>query len=249
MILAFIYMLIPNLPGSGLLLDTTENIYVNQLFGDNGYLHSAFPTLVMLFFIIIGLAYAFGAKSIKNDRELIEKTSNNFKNIGMLLILIFVFSQFLAIWKKSNLGIIITTWLATLLSHLEFTDIPLIVVAIILIAIANIFCTSPSTKWRIFSPVIVPLFMQANISPQFAQLIMRTGDSMTKGITPFLSFFVLYIGYLNIYNQNKQKPITIHHALKLISPFFICISLTWLLLIISWYIIGLPIGPGVNPTL
>ena len=248
-LLIFIYMLIPNLPGSGLLLDTTEATYVNQLFGKSSYFHLAFSFLVSLFFIIISLAYAIGAKSIKNDRELIEKASANFKNIGMILILMFVFSQFLAVWKKSNIGIIITTWLATLLSHLEFTDIPLIVITLIFIAIANIFCTSLTTKWKIFSPIVIPLFMQANISPQFAQIVMRAGDSMTKGITPFLSFFIIYLGYLNLYNQNKQKPITIHHSLKIVTPFFAIISFTWILLIIGWYIIGIPIGPGVSPTI
>lgn len=249
MILLFIYMLLPSLPGSGLLLDITEKTYVNQLFGSNSYFHSAFPILMTIFFIIIALAYGIGAKSIKNDRDLIEKAGNKMKDMGMLLILIFVFSQFLAVWKESNIGIIITSWLATLLSHLEFTDIPLIVVTLIIIAIANLFCPSISTKWKIFSPVVVPLLMQGNISPQFAMLIMRVSDSMTKGITPFLSFFILYIGYLNLYNQNKQKPITIHQSLKIISPYFLLISLTWILLVVSWYIIGLPIGPGVTPTI
>ena len=100
----------------------------------------------------------------------------------------------------------------------------------------------------IFSPVVVPMFMQSNISPQFAQIIMRVGDSMTKGYTPMLASFVLYIGYLNIYNLHKEKPYTIRNSLKLIRPYFLIISLTWILLIVGWYLIGLPIGPGVYPT-
>ena len=249
MLIFFAYMLVPNLPFSGLLLDKKETIYVNQLFGENSYFHLAFTFLTSTFLIVLGLVYAFGAKSIKNDRDLIEKASIRFKDVGMILILLFVFSQLLAIWKKSNIGIIITSWLATLLSHLELSGIPLIVITILIIAFANIFCTSISTKWQIFSPIVVPMFMQANISPQFAQLIMRVADSITKGITPFFSFFVLYIGYLNLYHQSKQKPISIHHAIKLVMPYFLIIGLTWILLVISWYIIGLPIGPKVTPTI
>lgn len=249
MLIIFAYMLIPNLPGSGLLLDKTENIYVNQVFGENSYFHLAFTFLTSTFFIILGLVYGICAKSIRNDRDLIEKASSRFKDIGMILIIMFVFSQLLAIWKKSNIGIIITSWLSTLLSHLELTGIPLIVITIIIIAIANLFCTSISTKWQIFSPIVVPMFMQANISPQFAQLVMRAADSITKGITPLFSFFIIYIGYLNLYNQTKQKPITIHNAIKLVTPYFAIISLVWILLIVSWYIIGLPIGPKVIPTI
>lgn len=249
MILLLIYTLIPSLPGSGLLLDLTEKTYVNQLFGRNAYIHSALPFIISFFFIIIGIVYGIGAKTIKSDRDLIEKVENKCKDMGMILILIFVFSQFLAVWKESNIGLVITSWLTTLLSHLAFTDVPLIIVTLIIIAIANLFCPSISTKWQILSPVVVPLFMQGNISPQFSMLIMRVADSMTKGFTPLLSYFVIYIGYLNIYHQNKQKPISIHQSLKLISPYFLIMSLTWILLVISWYIIGLPIGPGVTPTI
>ena len=59
----------------------------------------------------------------------------------------------------------------------------------------------------ILSPVVVPMFMQSNISPQFAQIVMRVGDSMTNGITPLLAYFVIYIGYLNIYNFNKKNQL------------------------------------------
>lgn len=249
LILLFIYMLIPNLPLSGLLLDLTEKSYVNQLFGPTAYLHTSFTFLVSIFFIIVSLSYIIGAKSVKNDKELIEKASDYLKNIGSLLILIFVFSTFIMVWKKSNIGIVVSSLLANLLSHLELTDIPLILVTIILIAVSNILLTSTTTKWQIFSPVVVPMFMQANISPQFAQIVMRVADSMTKGITPFLTSFVIYIGYLNIYNQNKQKPMTIHHSLKMVMPYFTIIGLTWILLVIIWYLVGIPIGPKVYPTI
>ena len=101
----------------------------------------------------------------------------------------------------------------------------------------------------IFSPVVVPMFMQANLSPEFAQIVMRAGDSITKGYTPLLASFVIYIGYLNIYNLQKDKPYTIRKSLQMISPYFLIIGLTWILLVIGWYVTGLPIGPVVYPTL
>ena len=50
-LLIFIYSLIPNLPGSGMLLDMKENAYVYQLFGDNSYFQDGFTFLVALVFI------------------------------------------------------------------------------------------------------------------------------------------------------------------------------------------------------
>ena len=166
-----------------------------------------------------------------------------------MIILIFVVSQFVAIYRKSNIGPVITSWLASLLGHLQLTGIPLIVITMIFIAISNLFLTSTANKWMIFSPVVVPMFMQSNISPQFAQIVMRVADSMTKGYTPLLASFVIYIGYLNIYNLNKTKPYTIKKSLSLLTPYFVIISITWILLVVGWYITGLPIGVGVYPTL
>ena len=135
------------------------------------------------------------------------------------------------------------------LGNMSLSGIPLILITILLIAISNFVLTSPASKWMIFSPIVVPMFMQSNISPQFAQIMLRVGDSMTKGFTPLLASFVIYIGYLNVYNLHKNKPFTISESFKLIRPYFLLISLTWILIVIGWYIIGIPIGPGVLPTI
>lgn len=245
----FIYALIPGLPSSGMLLDLKETAYVNQLFGDNAYFQDGFTYLVSLFFITTGIAYGIGSKSIKNDKNIIENASRNFNNIGPIFILIFVAAQFIAVFRKSNIGPVVTSWLATALEHTQFSGIPLIITTLIIIAISNLILTSAANKWLIFSPVVVPMFMQSNISPQFAQIVMRAGDSMTKGFTPLLASFVIYIGYLNVYNLNKNKPYTIRGSLALITPYFLIISLSWILLVVLWYLIGIPIGPGVLPSI
>ena len=248
-IIAFIYMLIPNLPNSGMLLDMKETTYLGQVFGKNSYFQDGFTYMISIIFLIIGIAYGLGARTIKNDRDILEKAESYFSKIGTMLILIFVVSQFVAIFKKTNIGVVVTAWLANLLNYLSFSGIPLIILTLIVIAISNLFLTTPGAKWAIFSPVVVPLFMQSNISAQFAQIVMRAGDSMTNGITPLLACFVIYIGYLNMYNFDKKKPITITRAIKLVAPYCLIISITWILLVLGWYIIGLPIGPGVYPTI
>ena len=248
-LLIFIYSLIPNLPFSGMLLDMKETIYLNQLFGDNSYFQDGFTYLVSLVFILSGIAYGIGSKSIKNDRQIIENAGKKFSQLGTVFILIFVASQFIAIFRRSNIGLVVTAWLANLLNHMNLSGIPLILVTLLFIGLSNLLLTSPASKWMIFSPVVVPMFMQSNISPQFAQIVMRVADSMTKGFTPLLASFVIYIGYLNIYNLNKEKPFTIRKSLQIITPYFLIIAATWILLTIGWYIIGLPIGPGVGPTL
>ena len=244
-----IYSLIPGLPGSGLMLDMSEKVYYKQIFGENSYFRDGFTYLVATFFTLTGFTYAIGAKTIKNDKDLIDKMSSKIAKISPIFILMFVVAQFVAIFKKTNIGLRVTTWLARCLEYIEMNGIVLIIFTLLLIAISGFFVTSSVNKWALFSPIVVPIFMQSNVAPEFAQIIMRAADSMTKGFTPLLASFVIYIGYLNLYNLNKEKPITIKQSIKMITPYFLLIAAVWVVLVVGWYIIGLPIGPGVTPTI
>lgn len=248
MIILFIYMIIPGLPNSGLLLDMTEKTYVKQLFGANSYFQSGFTYLVSLWFLTVGVAYALGAKTIKNDKELVEKISVFFKDIGSIIVTIFFFVQFISVFKKTNIGVIISCWGADIINNLSFSGIILVFLSLFIMAISGLFLTSAVSKWVVFSPVVVPMMMQSNISPEFAQFILRAADSMTKGITPLLAYFIIYLGYLNIYNNNKE-PITIRKSLSFVLPYFSFMVLAWVIIVIGWYLIGLPLGPNSMPTL
>ncbi len=248
-IFLFIYMIIPNLPYSGMLLDMTEDTYLGQLFGASSYFQDGFTYMVSLFFVLTGVAYGIGAKTIKNDKDIINGCKESFMPLGEMILLLFVISQFISIFKETNIGTIIVAWCTNAIGSVSFTGLPLIVFCLLMIAVSNLFVTTALSKWQILAPVMVPAMMQANISPQFAQFLLRAGHSMTAGITPLLAGFAIYIGYLNIYNQDKQKPITIHKALSYVMPYFGIISIVWILLTVGWYVLGVPIGPNVSPIL
>ncbi len=248
-IILFIYSIIPNLPYSGMLLDMEEDTYLGQLFGTNSYFQDGFTYMIALLFTLVGIAYGIGAKSIKNDKDIINGCKETFVPIGEMLMLIFVVSQFTSVFRETNIGTVIASWCASAVGNVGFTGLPLIIFAIIMIGIANLFVPTASAKWEIFAPVMVPAFMQSNLSAPFAQFILRTGTSITAGITPLLACFAIYIGYLNIYNRDKDKPITIHKSIRYLLPYFGIIALTWILLVVGWYLIGLPLGPGVYATI
>ena len=108
--------------------------------------------------------------------------------------------------------------------------------------------TSQSTKWVMLAPTIVPLLMKSNLSPQFAQLVYRAGDSMAKGFTPLLAYFVIFLGYLNMYNKDNES-ISIKRAYSFISTYALIIGITWIFILLFFYLIGLPIGPNVHVTM
>ena len=244
-----VYSLIPNLPFSGILLDMNEYTYLNQVFGPNAYFQEGFTFMVSLFFILVGLAYGFGAKTINNDKELIVDASKYIQEVTLLIPMVFFATEFVAVFRKTNISTVLTAWGANLIDSMNFTGLPLLILVIVVLAIINVFNTTSATKWLILAPVVVPKMMQANVSPEFTQYILRATDSMTNGITPLLTYFVIYIGYLNIYNPNKKIPITIRKSLSMLMPYFLIISLVWIGIILLWYFAGIPIGPSVSPTL
>ena len=248
MIVIFIYSVIPDLPLSGMLLDMEEDTYLRQIFGDNSYFQDGFTYMMSLLFIVTGLAYGIGSKKFKKDRDVFNACHDNLKHLGGIIILIFFASQFIYVFRRTNIGTIITGIVANVIDSISFGGVPLLIISILLIAIANLFLPTASSKWEIMAPVIVPPLMQSNFSPQFLQFVLRASDSMTKGITPLATFFVIFVAYLNIYNKDQDNPIGIFAAIKMVMPYCLIISLTWLLLLIGWYIIGLPIGPSVYPT-
>ena len=245
----FIYMITPGLPLSGALLDQTEKSYAYQLFGDSSYLEAGFTYMLAIFLIITGIAYAIGAKSIKDDKELFQKLTKQLSDLGMLLVMIFFAAQFIAIFKETNIGTIIVVWLSGILKTVSLSGILLIIVAIIVIAISNLFVPSTMTKWMIISPILVPAMMQLNMSPQYSQFIFRAAESMTNGATPLLAYFIVYIGYLNIYNREEKKVYGIRDGIKLMTPYLIALSVAWIAILLLWYLVGLPLGPGAYPVL
>lgn len=244
----FIYMIIPGLPFSGLLLDTSVTGYINQLFSYNSYFQQGLVVLVSILLFVAGLFYGIGAKTIKSDKQIADFISKSLNHIGYLIVLIFFISQFIAIFKKTNIGTIINIWMVNILKTSGISGLPLIIIFFIIAMIGNIFLPSPSLKWSIMAPAIVPVFMQSNLSPEFAQMVYRGAISASNLITPLLAYYVIYLGYLQIYNRNDET-ITIGESFKFMKSYFLIFAISFLLLIIIWYIIGAPIGPGVLPTL
>lgn len=243
--LLIIYMIIPGLPLSGALLDHGADRYIDMLFGSNSLFNKGFIFIVTLFFVIIGLGYGFMTKKIKNNNDIAESLGHSLDDIGSILVLIFFASLFINVFEESNIGIVLTAAISNLISSLTFNGIGLIVIVLLLIMLCNIFCPSPILKWSILSASVVPLFMNSSISPEFAQIVFTAGDSITNGITPLLTFFVIYIAFMEKYNQ--KDTITLFGSIRYMIPYASASMLIWFVVLIGWYLIGLPIGIGSLP--
>ena len=243
-VILLVYCIIKGLPFSGLLLDLTQNKYVDMLFGSGSYFYKGSVTIFSFLLIFSSLIYGIRVGTIKDNRDLVDGMSYYLKDVASLLVLIFFAAQFCMIFKETNIGLFIVASLSELLNEFQLTGLLLIVVTFIIVAICTFFIPMASTKWAMLSPVIVPLFMQSSMTPEFAEAVFRAADSSIKGLTPIFSYFVILIGFLHIYNKRKNDVITITDAMSLMIPYTIAFTILWLIIILAFYIIGIPIGIG-----
>ena len=245
--LMIIYCITPNLPFSGLLLYLKDKNYVNQLFGPSSYFKQGIVTISSFMLIIAGLIYGIRVKTITNNKDLVKCMSYYLKEISSILVLIFFAAQFCLIFKETNIGVFIVASLSELLSNLDLSGLLLIITTFILVVISTMFVPALGTKWAIMSPIIVPMFMQSSLTPEYAQAVYRGASSASLGIVPLFTYFVILIGFLEIYNKRKNDTVTITDAMSLMLPYTLAYIILWLLIVLAFYIIGLPIGPGVKP--
>ena len=83
--------------------------------------------------------------------------------------------------------------------------------------------------------------MNAGITPEFAQVIFRFGEGITMGLTPIMAYFVIYLAILDK-NNPEEKPISLWQGIKFQVPYAVATAIVLLVLIVLWYIIGLPLG-------
>ena len=241
-LLIFIYNIIPGLPFSGNLLDYSQSLYIDKLFSYNSFFSNGFVFVVAVFFVILGLSYGIGAKTIKNNKEFVDALGHSLNGIGKILVMIFAASAFINIFKQSNIGNVVAGALTNLMQNCNFGGLPLVLLLFIFAGVIALFQPTVLFSYNIVSGVIIKL-MNAGISPEFTQLVFRLGSSVTLGLTPVFVYFVVYLAYLENYNQSN-KPITIKEAIKYQLPYAAVTCVLYLLFIIIWYLVKFPIGVG-----
>ena len=89
------------------------------------------------------------------------------------------------------------------------------------------------------------------ISPAFAQMAFRIGDSATNIISPVRSDLPIILGLMAQYDMERIKKGGSKKAeagfgtiFSMTLPYSITILVTMTSLMVAWYLLGLPIGPG-----
>ncbi len=192
--------------------------------------------------VIAGIAYGIGAKTIKNDEDVIKGMNKSMETLGSYIVLVFFAAQFVAFFNWTNLGMIVAVEGANLLKSSGLGPIPLLLLFIVISSIINLFIGSASAKWAIMAPVFIPMFMILGYSPELVQVAYRVGDSVTNIISPMMSYFALIIAFVGKYD----KEAGIGTLIATMIPYTITFFVVWALLFIVWFLFEIPVGPGAS---
>lgn len=199
--------------------------------------------VVALLFIVAGLmGVIYGAVTgkYKNDSDVMKGMADSMKTMASYIVLVFFAAQFVEYFNWSNLGIILAINGASFIQSLNLGLIPLAIMFVIFAGSINLIMGSASAKWALLAPIFVPMFMFLGYTPELTQVVYRIGDSVTNIISPMMSFFALIIVYFQKYDEKAGIGTIVATML----PYSIVFFLGWVLLLIVWLVIGLPLGPG-----
>lgn len=219
-----------------------ENGYLRG--DDGGILRSPFMSGIVAFIFlgaaVAGIAYGVGAKTIKNDADVMKGMSEAMETLGTYIVLVFFAAQFVAYFNETNLGMIFAVSGAETLKSSGLGAIPLMLSFVVLSAIINLVMGSASAKWAIMAPIFIPMFMLLGYSPELVQVAYRVGDSVTNIISPMMSYFALIVAFMQRYDKNAGIGTIVSAML----PYSVVFFIGWAILMVIWILFDIPIGPG-----
>ena len=189
---------------------------------------------------VAGIAYGVGARTLKNDTDVMNGMGKAMSTLGIYMVLVFFAAQFVAYFKWTNLGLIFAIKGAEVLQASGLGPIPLMIAFIFLSALINLAVGSASAKWAIMAPVFIPMFMLLDYSPELVQAAYRIGDSTTNIISPMMSYFALIVAFVETYD----KKAGIGTVVATMLPYTFAFGIVWIILLVIWMVFGLPLGPG-----
>ena len=193
--------------------------------------------MMMLVFLITGFAYGKAAGTINNVTEAIAAITKTFAELGGLIFLFLVMSQFLAHFNYSNLATIAAVGY-DIIESANLGSLPLLIVFVVITAIVNLIIPASIAKWAILAPIFVPLFMKLNVAPDVVLAAYRVGNSPGNVITPLMAYF----GMIVVFAQKYQKDAGVGTVVAMMLPYTAALYVVWMVFLIIWYWIGVPFG-------
>ncbi|WOH64454.1 AbgT family transporter [Bradyrhizobium sp. BWA-3-5] len=230
--LALIFCLLTLPPGAPLRNPTT-----GALVGDSPFM-SGMIGLIMLLFLVTGIAYGIGAGTIRRTTDVVDAMTKAVSGLGGTILLFVVISQFVDYFTYSNMPTLLAVKTADVLKNANIGPLWLLLGLILIVAVLDLVFTPAIATWAIFAPVFVPLFVQLSVDPAAVLAAYRVGDGPINSITPLNPYFALIVGLARKYERDAG----VGTVVALMLPYVAWMLAVWVLLFAAWYLSGLPWG-------
>ena len=236
-VIVLVLMSVPLVGGRALLADETSSITVGGAPFTKGIVFT-----VTLGLFVPGLAYGIATGKYKNDKDVWADISQGFSEMGNYVFMCFFISIFTNFFSVSKLGTVLAISGADGLKNIGFTGIPLMIGLLLVACFVNLFIGSASAKWAILAPVFVPMMMLMGYDPAVTQVVYRIGDSITNPLSPLFTYMPVILGFARKYDKKVGLGTIIANML----PFSVSFAIAWIIQVIIWVSLNLPLGPGGN---
>jgi aminobenzoyl-glutamate transport protein len=201
---------------------------------------SGLIVLISVTFLFVGYAYGRAAGTIANMTAAIGLIVKTWSGLAGMIFLLFVIANFIAFFNYTNLATVLAVNLADFLQTTNLGGTAYIIMFVVVVAIIDIILTGALAKWAILAPVFVPLFMRLGGDPDLVLAAYRVGDSPMNVITPLNVYLAVMVGFA----QKYQKDAGIGTIVALMIPYTGILLVLWTILLIVWYLLGIPLGPA-----
>ena len=229
------FLLLGTVPADGFLRDPDTGDLLRSPFT------SGIVAFIFLGAAILGVAYGIGARTIKNDSDAIEGMAKSHGDPGHLHRALLLRRPVRGLFQVDQPGTHLRHQGSRRAEGLRAGRHP-----------ADDHLRDPvgrdqpgrwgraSAKWAIMAPVFIPMFMLLGYSPELVQATYRVGDSVTNVISPLMSYFPLIVAFMKKYEDEAGIGTVVATML----PYSVAFFMVWTVLLIAWFLLGLPVGPG-----
>ncbi|MFK8052475.1 MAG: AbgT family transporter [Woeseiaceae bacterium] len=193
-------------------------------------------------FVVCGWMYGRATGTVKDHRDVVKMMTDSMADLAYYMVLAFAAAHFVAMFNWSELGLIFAIKGAGALSGANLPMPVLLGLLVLFTGVINLFVGSASAKWALLAPVMVPMMMLLNVSPEMTTAAYRVGDSASNIITPLMVYFPLILTFC----QRWQKDFGLGSLTATMIPYSIWLMISGLIMTMTWIALGLPLGPGTS---
>ena len=196
--------------------------------------------IISIVFGVAGVCYGRAAGTIKNATDGINLITKSWAGLAGLLFLFLLIAQFIAYFNYSNMPQVAAVSMGDLLEGMSIGNIGLLILAMLITLVVGIIMPQAIAKWALLAPIFIPLFLRLGIEPQSVLAAYRVADSPMNIFTPIMAYFPLIVVFAARYDRRSG----IGTVIALMLPYFLIMTLVWIIFFVVWYLLGIPMGPG-----